>query len=431
MKTTVLFLTILAITSMISAQKAFNQVKSLLINFKADINKEQHDADVRNEKDTKECKVKIAEAVALVASRQRDVDELKKHIQWLENEKSEHIKDKKTREDRLVANKKMLENFKKERCDNNLLFVKQLREHMEAIDIMTLLKKDINDYFLKKKAGLKINRSFIERFSEFSHLLDDENKAVFLEVSKMVMKLPVVGGIASTNIEGNVDALGKRVNASTAQKQRTAQEVGSQHVDNTQGELQKLKHVGHTEVNVYVDKLHKKVIIMIDGLVLHLKNSRNELTKNEIKASEDFAIFQTNMERENDYLKAKIIELTKQIENLTNQLNVANAQLVKRLKLLKLAQEALATIRRICKEKKQYFQKETKRRNGELEVVANATSIFQNILSKLSTRVKGRADAKLSGKGFGDALSHHVKKSKKAITGDLKNRVSTRKAVVF
>jgi hypothetical protein len=425
MKTTVLFLTILAITSMISAQKAFNQVKSLLINFKAGINQEQHDADVRNEKDTKECKIKIAEAVALVASRQRDVDELKKHIQWLENEKAEHIKDKKTREDRLVANKKMLENFKKERCDNNLLFVKQLREHMEAIDIMTLLRKDINDYFLKKKAGLKINRSFIERFAEFSHLLDEDNKNVFLEVSK------IVGGIASTNIEGNVDSLDKKTDAATAQKQRNAQEVGSQHVDNSKGELQKLKHVGHTEVNVYVDKLHKKVIIMIDGLVLHLKNSRNELTKNEIKASEDFAIFQTNMERENDYLRTKIIELTKQIENLTNQLNVANAQLVKRIKLLKLAQEALATIRRICKEKKQYFQKETKRRNGELEVVANATSIFQNILSKLSSRVKGRADAKFAGKGFGDALSHHVKKSKKAMSGDLKNRVSTRKAVVF
>jgi hypothetical protein len=425
MKTTVLFITILALTSFITAApKAFEHVNGLLTNFKASINQEQKDADVRHQADTKMCNIKIQEAVELVARRQKDVDELKKHIKFLKHEKKENEHDKKTRQDRLVANKKMLETFKKERCDNNLLFVKQLREHMEAIDILTLLRKDINEYFANRKSK-KVGAAFIERFAEFSHLLDEENRAVFAELEKTIKKQLV--------IEENVDALHKKVDASTAAKQRTAAEVGKDHVDNTRGALKKLAHVGHTEVGVYVDALHKKVIIMIDGLILHLKNSRNDLTKNEIKAAEDFAIFQTQMEKENEYLKVKIIELEKRIQDLTNQINVASAQLVKREKLLANAQEEERTIRRICKEKQVYYTNESNRRNGELATVAQAQSLF-NVLMKKSSRVLGRAsEHKISAgkKGFSDKLSAHVRRSKKAMKGSLKTRQTQRNKVVF
>jgi len=424
MKTTVLFITILALTSFITAApKAFEHVNGLLVNFKASINQEQKDADVRNQADVKMCTIKIQEAVELVARRQRDVDELKKHITFLRHEKKEAEHDRKTRQDRLVANQKMLETFKKERCDNNLLFVKQLREHMEAIDILTLLKNDINAYFASKKSK-KVGAAFIERFAEFSHLLDEENRAVFAELEKTIKK--------ELNIEGNVDNLNKRVNASTAAQQRTAAQVGTGHVDNTRGALQKLAHVGHTEVNVYVDALHKKVIIMIDGLILHLRNSRNELTKNEIKAAEDFAIFQTQMEKENEYLKVKIIELEKRIQNLTNQINVAEAQLVKRQKLLENAQEQERTIRRICKEKETYYATETSRRNGELATVAQAQSLF-NVLMKKSARVLNRSSNAVTakGKGFSDQLSKHVRRNKKGISTGVSSRQASRNKVVF
>lgn len=420
MKTTVIFLVLLALSSMTSAQKAFDQVRNLLTNFRDDIVKEQHDADVRNEKDEKECADKIAAAEKKVADRQKDVDDLKAHIQWLENEKSESEKDKKTREDRIEANAKLLADFKKQRCDNNLLFVKQLREHMEAIDIMTLLRGDINDYFANKKESGKVNTAFIERFAEFSHLLSDDNKQVFMQLSQAVNSLP------------DVDALSKRVDDSTSTKERTTEEVGDKHVDNDKGELQKMEHVAWEETDAYNDKLHKKVIDMIDGLIAHLKASRDELTKNEIKAAEDFAVFQTNMEKENEYLQAKIEELKKHIVDLTNQINVANVQLEKREKLLQDAKDELETIRNICKEKKEYYENESRRRSSEIQTVDVATGIFNDILSKLSERVKERAAALNAGaKDAGNDLSKFVKKDENEIATGVNSRAGERNQVVF
>lgn len=424
MRTTVLFLALLALTSLCNAQKAFDHVKSLLVNFKANIQQEQHAADVRNEKDKIYCKTKINEAVKLVASRQYDVDELKKHIKALKAEKRENEHDKKTRENRLVANKKMLETFKKERCDNNLLFVKQLREHMEAIDIMGLLRKDINEYFANRK-NKKLNRAFIERFTEFSHLLSEEQRAVFVELEKTMKN------IADTDIEGNVGAFSGRADDRSKVRSRTAAEVGTEHNDNTRGELKKLAHVGHTEVAEFTDKLHKRLIVMIDGLINHLRESRNTLTKNEIRAAEDFAIFQTNMEKENEYLKIKIVELTKRIQDLSNQLNVAMAQLVKREKLLKTAQEEERTIRRICKEKKDYYRKETKRRTGEIEVVNTATNLFNSVLAKKHTRVKARVGAHRQGGKFGQKLSAHVRRSRRNIQKGYGERRSSRNKIAY
>lgn len=418
MKTTVLFLTILALTSYISAQKAFDQVRSLLTNFQNDISKEQHDADIRNDKDVAQCTIDIAAAEGLVASRQKDVDDLSKHIDWLNNEKSEADKDRVARVQRIADNKKMLEDFKKQRCDNNLIFVKQLREHMEAIDIMTLLKTDLNEYFSKKKTQ-KVNPAFIERFAEFSHLLSEEHKQIFLELSQTVQNLP------------DVNALTQKTNDASAAAQRTVDQVGTGHVDNTQGALQKLEGVAFANAAAYNDTVQKKINDMIDGLVQHLKDSRNELTKTEIKAAEDFAIFQTNTEKENVYLAEKINKLEKTIADLTNQLNVATAQLEKRKNLLSGAQVSLKTTQQICQEKSDYYKKETTRRNGELVVVANASGLFNNILAKLSQRVKDRADQISSGSAAGQALDANVASQATQQTASLNANVASRNNVVF
>jgi len=404
---------------MITAQQAFTSVKNLLVNFRQGIVDEQKDADVRNEKDVAECTEKIAAAEKLVQDRQNDVDSLKSHIDFLENEKKEHEKDVQTREERLIANAQLLENFKKQRCDNNLLFVKELREHMEAVDVLNLLKGDLNDYFANKKVG-GVNPAFIERFAEFSHLLNDEHKEIFMQLSAKVSDLP------------DVNALSNRVSDSTATKQRTGEEVGTNHVDNDKGELQKLDHVAYEGTAEYNANLQTKVIGMIDGLIKHLKESRDALINNEIKAAEDFAVFQTNMEKENEHLKNKIAELKKAIEDLVNQLNIANEQLEKRKKLLQDAQNALATIRQICSEKKEYYQKESSRRTGELSSVDSASKIFDDILSNLSKRVTDRASNLNAGAAeAGNHVINNVKNGENPISTGVDSRVNARNAVVF
>jgi len=418
MKTTVIFLTLLALSSVISAQNAFSQVKNLINNLTKDIVDEQKNADVRNEKDTKKCSKDIQEAIDKVNSRQKDVEDLEKHIKWLEHEKSENEKDLATRKERVAANEKMLAEFKKQRCDNNLLFVKQLREHMEAVDLLEMLKKDVNEYFAQKKAG-KVNASFIERFAEFSHLLADNDKQVLVQITQAVNTLP------------DVNKLNENVQASTSTKARTAEEVGTGHVDNAQDALKALDHVEWKSTDVYFDELHKKLIVMIDGLVAHLKNSRDELIKNEIKAAEDFAVFQSNVEKENEYLRTKILEIENTIKDLENQINIANGQLAKRKVLHQEAIVELENIERICKEKEEYYKNETARRNGEIKTIGEAQRLFDNILNNLSQRVKERADNINSGQAAGNALPASVVANQSTIEKDLAARQGERAQVVF
>jgi hypothetical protein len=399
------------------SSNAFTQVKNLLVNFKNGINKEQADADARNKKDTKWCADEIGKATQLVTDRQKDVDDLEEHIEYLKKTKIENEKDKKTREDRIVANKKLLEDFKKQRCDNNLVFVKQLREHMEGIDVMKLLKKDIIEYFANKKKS--VQTSFIERFSEFSHLLNEEHKQIFLELSQSI------NGLVDTKplIEKN--------QKSTAHEQRTDAQVGDEHVDNTREELKKLDHVAHESVDVYTDKLSKKVMTMIDNLIQHLEDSKEELTKNEIQAAEDFAVFQSNMFKENERLEAKIQELIKVIADLTQQIQVAEAELEKRKELLQNAKDQLEALKTRCEEKKKYYESETERRNGELSTVDSATSIFNNIVDNLSTRVKTRANNLSAGKDVGEHVIKAVKTDEDKINKNVEKRQDKRNDVVF
>lgn len=464
MKSTVLFLIVLSLTSLSICQKAFDSVNNLLINFKADIVKEQSDADIRNRKDIKECAEKRAAAEKKVGLRQKDVDDLTAHIKYLNNEKTESEKDRKTRQDRIVANKALLEKFKSQRCDNNLLFVKNLREHMEAIEILTLLRGDIVSYFKNKNAPkvaptpvnrvkptanskphakpqtkdiknpspnykihakgshkAKLSIGFIQRFSEFSHLLTEDKKAVFAELVQQVQNLP------------DVDALTKRVNVDTAEKIRTSKQVGVGHIDNTRGELQRLSTPGYEHSAEYYVKLQIKILSMIDGLVLHLRESRNELTKNEIKAAEDFAIFQTTMERENEHLQEKIKQLTAHIVDLTNQINISNGQLVKRKKLLQEAQEELRLLIVMCQEKSDYYKRESGRRSGELVTVQSATEIFNKVLKNLSVRVKSRAQSSSQGVAFSkaDSSSREVVATEPGVSADYNANIKSRAAVVF
>ena len=85
MRTTAIFVIMLALSTMISAQQAFTSVKNLLVNFRSGIEEEQKDADARNLKDSDECTRKIADAEGLVQQRQNDVDSLREHIKYLEN----------------------------------------------------------------------------------------------------------------------------------------------------------------------------------------------------------------------------------------------------------------------------------------------------------------------------------------------------------
>ena len=228
-------------------------------------------------------------------------------------------------------------------------------------------------------------------------------------------------------------ALHAKTDAYTQEHGRAAGSIGSGHHDNSRGELKRLATPGYEELGLFLTKLEKKLLFWIDSLILHLRNSRDSLTRNEIKASEDFAIFQKNMFKENSFLASKIRELNAHLVDLKVQLNKANQQLVRREKLRREAEAQLATFRRMRREKEAYCRRERSRRAGELSNVASAESIFQNVLNKLSLRVKLRTQSNVGGKGYkkGEEYEKAVRGSAASTESGIKQRQSSRSSVAY
>jgi len=168
-------------------------------------------------------------------------------------------------------------------------------------------------------------------------------------------------------------------------------------------------------------------------LILHLKNSRDQLTKNELKAAEDFAIFQKNMFKENRFLAHKIKRLQAIVIDLKTQLTKANAQLVRREKLRREAEIQLNNFRKMKQEKDDYCKREHARRVGELVNVSSAESIFSNVLNKLSLKVKLRTQTNVEGKKYGksELYGKEVNKDAKSVEEGLARRIKDRDALAY
>jgi peptidoglycan hydrolase CwlO-like protein len=394
MKTTVIFLIfVLCLSNYITAQDAFAKIKSALYNFRDSINTEQNDADLRHKSEVAWCTKAITYAQRTLTQRTKDVNDISAHIKYLQNEITQTTNDRNSRQNRIKQNNLTLERFKKERCENNLNYIKSLREHKESIDILKLLRGDLQTYFnnwLKNptRANKLAASAFIEKMSRFAHLFDDEHRNIFIQL---------VESMKSLSKRGSVDALHKNVNAYTSTRSRTAGEVGTKHVDNNRGELKKLEAPAVVEAREYVIALRSKTLLMIDSLIKHLENSRRKLSEDEMLANEHFADFQAQMFKENAYLAEKVAEDNKLLLNLNVQLTKAQGQLARREKLRLEAEENLRALQRQCKEKNDYYTRENTRRKNELNITAKAINTYNGIVSRIQARIASRVSANYSG----------------------------------
>lgn len=431
MKTTVFFLIlVLCLSNYITAQDAFAKIKTALYNFRDSINVEQNDADARHKKEVAWCAKSIATAQTTLAQRTKDVNDIAAHIKYLKNEITQTTNDRNSRQDRIKQNTLTLERFKKERCENNLNYIKSLREHKESIDILKLLKADLQTYFdnwLKNPTQAnKLGASaFIEKMSRFAHLFDDEHRDIFIQL---------VESMKSLEGRESVGALHKKTNDYTSTRARSAGEIGTRHVDNNRGELKKLEAPAVVQAREYVLQLRSKTILMIDSLINHLQTSRRKLSEDEMLANEHFADFQAQMLKENGYLAEKIQEDNKLLLNLNVQLTKAEGQYTRREKLRVEAEENLKAIQRQCKEKNDYYERENARRKKEIGITNNAISTYNDIVSRIQARIASRVSSNFSGsKSYQskDINENNVANYQSSVHSGVDSNVRSRNAVAL
>jgi len=429
MKTSAIFIILLCLISYTYSQQAFKHINTLLNKFKQSNINEQKDAEIREKIERRWCDVNVGKTHKELGRRTGFVNKLFDQINSLEKKITEHRADVKERKTRIEGNHALLEKFKQQRCDNNLLFVKNLRDHMEAVDVLKLLRTDIVKYFNKKNkqisliettstangtniekddslAQTKINLvKKISKLGEFANLLDVGNKNLFMELTKF---------------GDDVKKQSDDVHDITKTKERSAKQIGRKHIDNTKDELKSLETPSFDSSSDFNKKSRKRVLRMIDALIKHLKESRDRITRDEIKASEDFAVFHKNLHKENTHFQRTIEGIQKKIADRKIELLKANKDLLRKKKLRNQTKRKLGALESLCKNKYIYFEKETKRRTKEIKIIERARAVFKKILEKAAvSRAARRTSAIASGKTIKekDKESDKVAELEKKLTG--------------
>jgi len=400
----------------ISADK-FTEIQNEIKDFCNSISEEQKEADARFQKEQEWCRVQIKAAEELVAKRKKEVKALEEQVKALEDKIADNKKAIKQYSDKIAENNKNMAEYKKQRCDANFNYITLLREHYDSEDMLKQLKKDL-DVFLDKKIAhpndesIKLPTSFIQRVSAFGHLIPSAHQTNLIETMQAADKYVKAGN------------MNPHLNDTNANHYVARNITDTLHVDNTRGALKPMEHVAHIEPKVYFGMLKTKIDNIIAGLLKHLEDSKNDLSTKEMKANEDYAKFMIALEKENAELTKLIAGLEKENKALTAQLEKTQDTLDEFRKLLKAAEENLARLKKMCEEKKEYHERENKRRATESGDCAGALKIFNDVLgtdAELKALLNNTADLKKSA----------VLKNEKRYNGEIDNNEAADIKVVF
>ena len=400
MRTTALYIVAMLFIPMIYSVRIsadrFTEIQNQIKEFCQTITKEGGEANFRYVEEKKWCNAKIKEAEELVEKRKKEVDAIENQKKALEDKITDNTKAINHYNSKIAENNRTMDQFKKDRCDANFNFISLLREHYDAEELLKALKKDLGDYLDKKianpeDASAKLPSSFLERVSAISHLIPAASQTNLVQLVQAVnanAKNYVQAGDVSTNL-----------GASVANRYDARDINNVMHVDNTKDELKALEHIKSINPKEYFMKLKVKIDNIIDGLIAHMENSKRDLSEKEMKANQDYAKFMIALDKENIELTRLVKDLVAENVILTEQLKKTIETLEEFRKLLKAAEDNLAALKQMCKEKDEYHEKEENRRAKETGQCADAEKIFQDIVGtdeELKKLINNEADLKKS-----------------------------------
>ena len=379
-KISILCLLILSLACFTQSQAVFSHVKNLLANIRNDIIREDNAATARCNAEIRWISAGINRSIAKLTRRTKEVNAVKARIVKLNGAISHTTAAIKQKKARIASNKALFKKFKKERCENNFFFVKELAHIQRGKKTL----RQIHRFFVRgfrqlKNFGKRRALALVEKVSEFAHLFDEQHKLILAELTSNLKNLPNVG-----KLHGDVVRAGST-------RGRSAQEIGSGHIDNNRGELKRLRTPAYVNVHAFTTELERKILKIIADLVQHLKNHKHKLIHAEIKASRDFAKFTNDIARENRHLARRIIHLRKRRVVLRTRLARAKVQLARRELLRKEASIQLVLRRAIKARIERYCRITHNRRVTELANIRDAEAVFLNVLNAISKRVNIRA----------------------------------------
>lgn len=229
----------------------------------------------------------------------------------LKQQKKDRENDIENAQNTIKRNNEFLQKAEERRCENNLSYLSKINNINNAVNLLKYLKQKMSDssfknYVTSQKVALLLLKSASQghdnSFADLTklHLMS----LVDVSVSETSQK---VGG------EPEGPKTKEELNKEFDTKERTAQEIGTGHVDNDKGALE---GVTYDYTNESVEDYIARTIKFIDSLIGNFEDDKKSLEETEAGLVDKFLKLKTQIEKDNHVLALEIKNLQDQVAAL-------------------------------------------------------------------------------------------------------------------
>lgn len=255
----------------------------------------------------------------------------------------------------IVTNNDRVNSLLDARCTQNRAYITGLKRSKQTLAIIAILREAVNSFnpSLLEKKNLKVVAKRFVNFLQFS------SKQHITGLAQLLQDVPDV-------------------------QERTSEEIGTGHVDNTQEEVTVADFDSQTIENL--QGIKTKILNLLDELESGLQTEITQNEANEAAANEELADFEMNIENENNYLNTQIATLTTELATLQAQKQQSDEDVAECEAALEDYQTSLDT-------SKNDLEAATESYNDNNERLQDEVALFQEVYNLYETEVASASEA--------------------------------------
>mmetsp|Transcript_1352 Transcript_1352/g.1224 ORF Transcript_1352/g.1224 Transcript_1352/m.1224 type:complete len:396 (+) Transcript_1352:75-1262(+) len=311
---------------------------------------------------------RLAELAILKAQQREECDNSHAHTQFIQDE----ITDTETHLEWITNRRNTLnqqrEDLKAQRCEAAFVFVRNLKEHYDGLEVINFLRSDLNAYQNSANSFAEVS-SGLDRLMQYAHLFNTNELNSFIQLADPKTEAELTDGA----------------------KQRTAEQIGDDYKDNDREALKLKEFDSDTEERNIQGGAVGKILALLDKLEARLHESIENLKENEIRAAYDLANWLDKADDELAALEADEERKNKYLAKLEVDLEVAERTAQECEERYQQTLDTIAATEADLQAKTDFYHSETERRNGEIEILEECIRIFKSKVQALRQTIEENA----------------------------------------
>lgn len=353
------------------ANDAISSVLSLLQDLQGSNREEQEKADARYNEESAKYEAAIIELQNVYEDNTKHFAAAQDDYETIQEKKNDTTYALQWIQERIKSNSEKIEKLAAQRCESNALFIENLREHQEGMEVLEWLQQDLEN--LKNKGVLFLQdgeiQTYTQKLTGYSQIYEKQAIMKFIKLGQQKQNnegdelLSLVGNLIclcffkflffldlSAKEDGNTE------NDQDFQVQSFDSQVSDRNIEGS---------------------LTSHVLDLVEQLIKKLEVSIAELEKYEIQSSREFATFKSKLNSETTLLNQEFEAKTVYLGKVKIDEEVAFSVLNKAEETMKKSEALLNSNIEEYTNKKNFYLAEKARREEENNIIDQVILVYK------------------------------------------------------